>query len=155
MIRPPARSTRTDPLVPYTTLFRSLDVVSHEGLPVIGSLGKPFLGGFITDQPCHAANKMRMIHAAGYGEIAIAYSDSRADLPLLHAASHPVVVNPKESAVEGFRRVLPTGTPVLNWGCAGRAGTQDGGERLPVAPGRARDSCWLRQPGGVRRGRGG
>src|SRR3546814_3246861 len=84
--------------------------------------------GFITDQHCHAANKMRMIHAAGYGEIAIAYSDSRADLPLLHAASHPVVVNPKESAVEGFRRVLPTGTPVLNWGCEGRAGRPDAGE---------------------------
>src|SRR3546814_9506075 len=77
-----------------------LDFVAHEGLPVIGSLGKPFLGGFITDQHCHAANKMRMIHAAGYGEIAIAYSDSRADLPLLHAASHPVVVNPKESRSE-------------------------------------------------------
>src|SRR3546814_3252702 len=39
-----------------------LDFVAHEGLPVIGSLGKPFLGGFITDQHCHAANKMRMIH---------------------------------------------------------------------------------------------
>src|SRR3546814_9935485 len=83
---------------------------------------------------------MRMIHAAGYGEIAIAYSDSRADLPLLHAASHPVVVNPKESAVEGFRRVLPTGTPVLNWGCEGRAGTPDAGEQIPVEPGGARDS---------------
>src|SRR3546814_9581898 len=34
-----------------------LDFVAHEGLPVIGSLGKPFLGGFITDQHCPAANK--------------------------------------------------------------------------------------------------
>src|SRR3546814_16652565 len=101
MVRRPPSSTRTAPLFPATTLFRSgdrgrvatgappelarsiLDFVAHEGLPVIGSLGKPFLGGFITDQHCHAANKMRMIHAAGYGEIAIAYSDSRADLPLL------------------------------------------------------------------------
>src|SRR3546814_12623849 len=137
MIRPPARSTRTDPLVPYTTLFRSLDVVSHEGLPVIGSLGKPSPGGFITDQPCHAANKMRMIHAAGYGEIAIAYSASRADLPLLHAPSHPVVVTPKESAVEGFRRVLPTGPPVLNWGCEGRAGAPEPREQRPAETGGA------------------
>src|SRR3546814_11473417 len=105
-----------------------LDFVAHEGLPVIGSLGKPFLGGFITDQHCHAANKMRMIHAAGYGEIAIAYSDSRADLPLLHAASHPVVVTPKESAVEGFRRVLPTGPPGLKRGRSGasRVGEERG-----------------------------
>ena len=111
-----------------------LDFVAHEGLPVICSLGKPFLGGFITDQHCHAKNKMRMIWDAGYDRIAIAYSDSRADLPLLRAAQAPVVVNPKASAVDDFRRVLPPGTPVLNWGCVGRAGTHDAGERIPVGP---------------------
>jgi phosphatidylglycerophosphatase C len=99
-----------------------LDFVAHEDLPVIGSLGKPFLGGYVTDQHCHAENKMRMIWDAGYGQIAIAYSDSRADLPLLHAAHKPVVVNPKASAVATFRRVLPAGTPILNWGCRSRAG---------------------------------
>lgn len=109
-----------------------LDFVAHEGLPVIGSLGNPFLGGFVTDQHCHAGNKMRMIWDAGYDRIAIAYSDSRADLPLLQAARHPVVVNPKHNAVEGFRRVLPPGTPVLNWGCGGRAGTPDSGQEIPV-----------------------
>src|SRR3546814_19609219 len=35
MIRPPPRSTRTDPLVPYTTLFRSIvidcDVIQADG----------------------------------------------------------------------------------------------------------------------------
>src|SRR5690606_41514393 len=86
-----------------------LDFVAHEGLPVIGSLGKPFLGGFITDQHCHAQNKMRMIWDAGYDRIAIAYSDSRADLPLLRAADAPVVVNPKQSAVATFRQWLPRG----------------------------------------------
>ena len=99
-----------------------LDFVAHEDLPVIGSLGKPFLGGYVTDQHCHAKNKMRMIWAAGYDQIAIAYSDSRADLPLLQAARKPVVVNPKASAVATFRRVLPPGTPILNWGCRDRAG---------------------------------
>jgi phosphatidylglycerophosphatase C len=99
-----------------------LDFVAHEDLPVIGSLGKPFLGGYVTDQHCHAQNKMRMIWDAGYDRIAIAYSDSRADLPLLRAACKPVVVNPKASAVATFRRVLPAGTPILNWGCASRAG---------------------------------
>lgn len=99
-----------------------LDFVAHEDLPVIGSIGKPFLGGYVTDQHCHAENKMRMIWAAGYDQIAIAYSDSRADLPLLRAARKPVVVNPKASAVATFRRVLPAGTPILNWGCKGRAG---------------------------------
>src|SRR5690606_39889744 len=64
---------------------------------------------FITDQHCHAQNKMRMIWDAGYDRIAIAYSDSRADLPLLRAADAPVVVNPKQSAVATFRQVLPRG----------------------------------------------
>src|SRR3546814_13877923 len=34
-----------------------LAFVAHEGLPVIGSLGKPFLGGLITDQPFHTPHK--------------------------------------------------------------------------------------------------
>lgn len=104
-----------------------LDFVAHEDLPVIGSLMKPFLGGLITDVHCHARNKMRMIWDAGYERIAIAYSDSSADLPLLRAADKPVVVNPKPERVALFRRVLPPGTPILNWGCADRAGD-------PVSP---------------------
>ena len=63
-----------------------------------------------------------MLCERGYVDIAIAYSDSRADLPLLQAARRPVVVNPKEDAVAAFRRDLPPGTPILNWGCEGRAG---------------------------------
>ena len=54
--------------------------------------------------------------------IAIAYSDSSADLPLLRAARHPVVVNPKRAQVALFRRELPPETPILNWGCVDRAG---------------------------------
>ena len=34
----------------------------------------------------------------------------------------PVVVNPKRGRIEMFRRVLPTGTPILNWGCKHRGG---------------------------------
>ena len=67
--------------------------------------------------------KMTMLRAAGYTQqVAAAYSDSSADLPLLHAAQQPVVVNPKAGRVAMFRRVLPAGTPILNWGCQGRAG---------------------------------
>lgn len=63
-----------------------------------------------------------MLREEGYARIDIAYSDSSADLPLLKAAQAPVVVNPKRGNVEMFRRVLPAGTPILNWGCADRAG---------------------------------
>jgi phosphatidylglycerophosphatase C len=99
-----------------------LDFVAHQDLPVIGSVSRPFLGGLVTRDHCHHENKMRMVRAAGYGPIEVAYSDSAADLPLLMAARKPVVVNPKAGRVEMFRRVLPEGTPILNWGCVERAG---------------------------------
>ena len=99
-----------------------LDFVAHEDLPVIGSLFHPFLGGMVTAEHCHARNKMRMLWDAGYDQVAVAYSDSSADLPLLQAAREPVVVNPKPGRVAMFRRVLPPGTPILNWGCPGRGG---------------------------------
>jgi len=99
-----------------------LDFVAHKDLPVIGSLSRPFVGGLVTREHCHHENKMRMVRAAGHGPIEVAYSDSAADLPLLLAARKPVVVNPKPGRVEMFRRVLPAGTPILNWGCDSRAG---------------------------------
>lgn len=99
-----------------------LDFVAHQDLPIVGSLGGRFLGGYVTTEHCHARNKMRMIWDHGYDRIEIAYSDSAADLPLLQAARRPVVVNPKASRVAFFRRVLPPGTPILNWGCRSRAG---------------------------------
>jgi phosphatidylglycerophosphatase C len=99
-----------------------LAFVAHDDLPVIGTRIAPRLGGVGPELHCHSQAKMRMIRDAGYGGIAIAYSDSSADLPLLRAAGHPVVVNPKRRRVAKFRRELPPGTPLLNWGCPGRAG---------------------------------
>ena len=99
-----------------------LTFVAHQGVPVIGTEVGPFLGAVIATRHCHNEEKMRMLRERGYGEIAIAYSDSSADLPLLLAAKAPVVVNPKASRVAHFRQVLPPGTPVLNWGCLDRAG---------------------------------
>lgn len=100
-----------------------LAFVAHEDVPVIGTLVGPRFGGIGALRHCHNQMKMTMLREAGYGEpIAMAYSDSSADLPLLLAAQRPVVVNPKAGRVTMFRRVLPAGTPILNWGCADRAG---------------------------------
>ena len=99
-----------------------LAFVAHEAVPVIGTAVGPRLGAIVATRHCHAQEKMRMLRERGYTDIDIAYSDSSADLPLLRAAKTPVVVNPKASSVERFRRALPPGTPILNWGCAGRAG---------------------------------
>ncbi len=100
-----------------------LAFVAHEDVPVIGTLLGPRLGGMGVLRHCHHAMKMTMIRAAGFTQpVEAAYSDSSADLPLLQAARKPVVVNPKAARVDMFRRVLPSGTPILNWGCPGRAG---------------------------------
>ena len=106
------------------TLARAILTLAGQGdVPVIGTVLGPSVGGMVVQQHCHYAMKMTMLRAAGYTQqVAAAYSDSSADLPLLHAAQQPVVVNPKAGRVAMFRRVLPAGTPILNWGCPGRAG---------------------------------
>ncbi|TCT21601.1 haloacid dehalogenase-like hydrolase [Thermomonas haemolytica] len=100
-----------------------LALAGHGDVPVIGTLLGQRLGGMGARRHCHHAMKMTMLRAAGYTQpVAQAYSDSSADLPLLQAAAQPVVVNPKRARVAMFRRVLPPGTPILNWGCPGRGG---------------------------------
>ena len=100
-----------------------LAFVAHEDVPVVGTLVGPKFGAVGAIRHCHHAMKMTMLREAGFTQpVAVAYTDSSADLPLLQAARHPVVVNPKASRVAMFRRVLPPGTPILNWGCPDRAG---------------------------------
>ena len=104
-----------------------LAFVAHEDVPVVGTLVGPRLGGVVAVRHCHHAMKMTMLRDAGFNApVEAAYSDSSADLPLLQAAKRPVVVNPKAGSVAMFRRVLPAGTPILNWGCPGRAGNSNG-----------------------------
>jgi phosphatidylglycerophosphatase C len=100
-----------------------LAFVAHQDVPVVGTLVGPKLGAVGAIRHCHHAMKMTMLREAGFTQpVAIAYTDSSADLPLLQAAQRPVVVNPKAGRVAMFREVLPPGTPILNWGCPGRAG---------------------------------
>ena len=115
-----------------------LAFVAHDDVPVVGTLAGPRFGAVVAARHCHNEEKMRMLRELGWGDIDAAYSDSSADLPLLRAARSPVVVNPKARAVARFRRERPPGTPVLNWGCPGRAGeavaagTYAGGAPLPA-----------------------
>jgi phosphatidylglycerophosphatase C len=100
-----------------------LAFAGHGDLPVVGTQIGPKYGAIGAVRHCHHDMKVRMLADAGHGgQVDAAYSDSSADLPLLKAARRPVVVNPKRSRVEMFRRVLPPGTPILNWGCPGRGG---------------------------------
>jgi phosphatidylglycerophosphatase C len=107
-----------------TELARAiLAFVAHEDLPVIGTILGPKYGSIVAVRHCHYKMKMRLLDEAGYGgPVAAAYSDSTADMPLLKAAAKPVVVNPKVSNIDTFKRTLPASTPILNWGCPGRGG---------------------------------
>ncbi len=101
-----------------------LQEITGDVLPVIGTEEAPRFGGLVARQHCHSHNKVRMIRAAGFtGIIDVAYSDSRADLPLLQAATNPVVVNPNASSIDDFVKALPAGTPIVWWGAKGRAGS--------------------------------
>ena len=105
-----------------------LAFVAHQDVPVVGTLVGPKFGAVAAIRHCHHLMKMTMLREAGFTQpVAIAYSDSSADLPLLQAAVLPVVVNPKAGSVDMFRKVLPAGTPILNWGCPGRAGQRVAG----------------------------
>ena len=98
-----------------------LAFVAHEDVPVVGTEVGPRLGAVVARRHCHAANKLVMLREAGFaGPIARAYSDSTADMPLLQAAGHPVVVNPKPSAVETFRKVLGADVDLRDWITAAR-----------------------------------
>jgi len=99
-----------------------LALVGQEAVPILGSALVAEGEALRLRQHCHHQQKMHMLRAQGYGDIAMAYSDSRADLPLLQAAKKPVVVNPKPAHEAFFRSVLPSGTPILNWGCKQRGG---------------------------------
>jgi len=101
-----------------------LALVGQTGFPLLGSQLVPSCGAMRLSRHCHHEEKMRMLRESGYADIAMAYSDSHADLPLLKAARKPVVVNPKASREALFRQVLPEGTPLLNWGCKKRGGAR-------------------------------
>lgn len=103
-----------------------LSFVAHQDVPVVGTAVGPRFGAVVATRHCHNEEKMRMLRERGYGDIAVAYSDSSADLPLLKAARVPVVVNPKPGRIDMFRRVLPPGTLIVNWGCQDRGGAPAG-----------------------------
>src|SRR3546814_5724786 len=61
MIRPPPRSTRTDTLLPYTTLFRS---VSFDRLTAtLDRLGQPFVEDPSNRNPAFSRERLRVLRS--------------------------------------------------------------------------------------------
>lgn len=93
-----------------------LALVAHEPVPVVGTLLGRRAGGLVALRHCHAEEKLRMLREAGYEQpIAVAYSDSTADLPLLQSAQQPVVANAGAKARSAFAQALGARMHTVRW----------------------------------------
>lgn len=93
-----------------------LPLANQSDLPVVGTKVTPWLGGYVVAEHCHAQHKMTMIRDAGFtDDVAVAYTDSHNDLPLLEAAKQPVAVNPKPKAEALFRQKFGDRLQVRRW----------------------------------------
>src|SRR3546814_16991844 len=80
MIRPPPRSTRTDTLLPYTTLFRSFNDIMLAGAP----------------------NGRTNVGSVGRCDVGFRHEESRADLAVHQRSEPAVLVRPCPVTMENF-----------------------------------------------------
>lgn len=107
---------------PPALVEQILELLAHEPLPVVGTRLGVRAGGLIALRHCHGAEKLRMLREAGFeAPVAVAYSDSLVDLPLLVSAQQPVVVNARRSAQAAFAQALGAHMHSLRWVNSGPA----------------------------------
>src|SRR3546814_15155867 len=102
MIRRPPRSTRTDTLLPYTTLLRSAAHDTYHVNLVFNNAGIGGGGSFLTA----SREEWERTFGVCWGGV---YNGSRAFLPLLVASDEGYLVN--TSSVNGFWASLGPGVP--------------------------------------------
>src|SRR3546814_9962484 len=91
MIRRPPRSTLTDTLFPYTTLFRSLAVVNSNQDRALGS-------GLSDGSPLHVARKNHVGLGADH-------------LELVDVAERPIIIAPRFQLLEATWRIVGMSRP--------------------------------------------
>ena len=107
---------------PSALVEQILQRFAQAPLPVVGTRLGLCAGGLIALRHCHGAEKLRMLREAGFeGPVAVAYSDSLVDLPLLLSAQQPVVVNARRSAQAAFAQALGARMHSLRWVNSGPA----------------------------------
>jgi phosphatidylglycerophosphatase C len=93
-----------------------LDKAGYGHVSLVASSLKPFLGGLVRHHHCFGPNKIAMLTERGFPPPwAIAYTDHRADIPLLRHAAEWFLINPKPKCVACIERVLSTKARVLAW----------------------------------------
>lgn len=85
-------------------------------VPLVASTVRPFLGGMARDQHCFGANKIPMLAARGFAPPwAVAYTDHRADLPVLRLTAERFLVSPRPGCLARIETALGTKATVLAW----------------------------------------
>src|SRR3546814_7531913 len=112
MIRPPTRSTCTDPLFPYSTLFRSgrdewITIVNISDEEVTFSLTSPSRGQLI---PIQELQDLKLAPGARHA-IRLGVHIERQDLPVVVSASGEVVAERGIYALEGRGMSQSMGIP--------------------------------------------
>jgi len=85
-------------------------------VPLVASTLRPFLGGMVRDRHCFGPNKINMLTECGFAPPwAVAYTDHRADLPLLRHSAQWFLISPTPECLSHIERVLATKANVLAW----------------------------------------
>jgi phosphatidylglycerophosphatase C len=85
-------------------------------VPLVASSVRPFLGGLARDQHCFGENKVPMLAARGFAPPwAIAYTDHRADLPVLRLTAERYLVSPQPECLARIESALGIKATVLAW----------------------------------------
>ncbi|NWF34947.1 haloacid dehalogenase-like hydrolase [Stenotrophomonas sp. SAM-B] len=104
----------------WEPLARAL--LEREGLqhvPLVASTLRPFLGGWISERHCLGENKIPMLTERGYPPPwRIAYTDHRADLPLLRNSEQWYLVSPGETCLRVIEQAMMTKAEILPWRAA-------------------------------------
>ncbi len=87
-----------------------------ERIPLVASTLTPFLGGMVSGDHCVGQRKIAMLAERGFAPPwAVAYTDHRADLPLLRLSQQWFLVSPRPACLRHIEQELAVKAEVLAW----------------------------------------
>lgn len=113
--------TRGDQVVIATGCWEPLAraLLEREGLqdvPLVASTLRPCLGGWVSERHCLGENKIPMLTERGYPPPwRIAYTDHRADLPLLRNSEQWFLISPGLKCLRLIEEAMAAKAEILPW----------------------------------------